>query len=190
MVRNYKPVAGSWRERSYTDEDLQNALGLINEGQPLKRVAAMFNIPLGPLETMLVEKKKPTVVGGKKALLPEEEKSIAEHIAVLGDFGYSSDAYELRVFVNSFLDKAGRQAPQFSDNMPGKDWASSFIKRHRLSSRVCENMSRKRASVSVEDVEKFFSNLSESLEGVPPQNIVNYDGTNLTDDSKSKMMLS
>ena len=54
---------------------------------------------------------------------------------------------------------------------------------------MCQNISRKRASVSVEDVEKFFNNLSESLEGVPPENIVNYDETNLTDDPKSKTML-
>lgn len=189
MVRNYKPVAGSRRERSYTDKDVQNALGLINEGQPLKRVAAMFNIPRRTLRNHVSGERKTTVVGRKKALLPEEEKSIAEHVAVLGDFGYSFDTYELRVFVKSFLDKAGRQAPQFSNNMPGKDWASSFIKRHRLSNRVCQNISRKRASVSVEDVEKFFNNLSESLEGVPPENIVNYDETNLTDDPKSKTML-
>ena len=74
MVRNYKPVAGSRRERSYTDEDLQNALGLINEGQPLKRVAAMFNIPRRTLRNHVSGERKTTVVGRKKALLPEKKK--------------------------------------------------------------------------------------------------------------------
>lgn len=132
-----------------------------------------------------------TTVDRKRALLPEEEKSIAQHTAVLGDFGYAFYVYELRLFVKSFLDKAERHAPQFKDNMPGEEWARSYIKRHSdiLSTRVCQNISRKRAAIDVETVEKFFTNLSENLQGVPPQNIVNYDETNLTDDPKSKVML-
>lgn len=98
---------------------------------------------------------------------------------------------DLRLFVKSFLDKAGRSCPYFKDNMPGEEWARSFLARHEkmLSVRMCQNISRKRPAVSVETVNKFFDNLDDTLKDVPPENVVNYDETNLTDDPKAKLMI-
>lgn len=36
---------------------------------------------------------------------------------------------------------------------------------------------------------QYFENLRESLEGVPPANIINYDETNVTDDPKGKLQI-
>ncbi|KAK4327537.1 hypothetical protein Pmani_002018 [Petrolisthes manimaculis] len=190
MVRHYTPIIDR-QPRSYTDDDLHHALQLITEGQPITRVAAMMKIPRRTLRNHASGERKTTIASRKRILLPEEETIIVQHAAVLGHFGYVFDVYELRLFVKSFLDKAQRNAPQFKDNMPGEEWALSFIKRHSdvLSTHVCQNISWKRAAVGVEAVEKFFTNLSTNLQGVPPQNIVNYDETNLTDDPKSKTML-
>ncbi len=42
--------------------------------------------------------------------------------------------------------------------------------------------SPKRASVGPDDVNEYFDNLGKTLEGVPPENILNLDETNVMDD--------
>lgn len=54
-----------------------------------------------------------------------------------------------------------------------------------LSHRMCQNISRKRAAVSENEVGKYVENLERSEIGGPPPNIINYDETNLTDDPKT-----
>jgi len=52
--------------------------------------------------------------------------------------------------------------------------------------RLCQNISCKWAEVKRATITKYFDNLQESLNGVPPENIINYDETNLTDDPGRK----
>ena len=90
-------------------------------------------------------------------LLPTEEQSISQHIALLSDYGYAFDYFELKLFVKSFLDKAGRNVEQFKNNMPGDKWVRYFLKRHKnlLSNRYCHNINRRRAAVNARDVKGF-----------------------------------
>ena len=71
---------------------------------------------------------------GKKSdvLSDVEEKAVVEHLATLDDWGFPMDKTDLRIFVKSYLDKEGRQVTQFTNNYPGEDWSSSFVKRHRV----------------------------------------------------------
>lgn len=67
----------------------------------------------------------------------------------------------------------------------------SFINRHKdlISKRMCQNISRKRAAVSIEGVNRCFANLeSAGLSNVPPENVVNYDETNFCDGPKGALM--
>ncbi|XP_063230368.1 jerky protein homolog-like [Bacillus rossius redtenbacheri] len=76
--------------------------------------------------------------------------------------------------------------------MPGRDWYLSFIGRHKkvLSPRFCQNITRARAGVSREVLEKYFANLQISLHGVKPNMIVNYDETNMTyDPQRAKVVV-
>ena len=54
---------------------------------------------------------------------------------------------------------------------------------------MCQNISKKRTGVSAESVSNYFEELSKTLDGVPPENIMNYDETNLTDDPGRKRMI-
>lgn len=191
MVRNYKHRDGSKPPKPYSDDDLQEAIRRVTAGEPCKQVARLLHIPHRTLRNHVSGERKTSVVGRQRALLPEEELSIAQHIATFADYGYAFEKDDLKVFVQSFLNKAGRECPYFKDNLPGDDWVRAFINRHSdmLSHRTCQNISRKRAAVSCEAVNKFFDNLEVTLAGVPPENIVNYDETNLSDDPKGKLML-
>ena len=48
-----------------------------------------------------------------------------------------------------------------------------------LSHRTCQNMKRNRAAVSPADMNKYFDELEESFQGVPPHFILNYDESTL-----------
>ena len=63
------------------------------------------------------------------------------------------------------------------------------MKRNNLTTRLCQNISRKHSHVSPEIIEKYFNNLAQTIDGVPPQNIMNYDETNLSDDPGKKKCL-
>lgn len=55
------------------------------------------------------------------------------------------------------------------------------MKRHQeLTIRNTSNIKRTRAAVSREEVRDYFERLGKTLEGVPPENIWNYDETNLS----------
>lgn len=75
--------------------------------------------------------------------------------------------------------------------MPGVQWGKEFVERNKelLSMRMWHNISRKRAAINLEIVNRFFDNIENTLSGVPPQNIISDDETNLTDDPKSKLMI-
>lgn len=103
---------------------------------------------------------------------------------------YSITIYvtDLRMLVKTYLDKCGRTVKQFTNNYPGDDWCLNFMSRHkdRVSHRLCQNISPKRAEVNPDGVKEYFKNLEQTLKDIPPCNIVNYDETNLSDDPGRK----
>lgn len=66
--------------------------------------------------------------------------------------------------------------------MPGYRWVRSFMNRHNFTQRATQNIKRCRAEKSVAELIDFYKNLENSLQNVPPQNILNFDETNLSDD--------
>ena len=65
-----------------------------------------------------------------------------------------------------------------------------FLQRHpALSLRMANNIKRSRARLSSDDVETFFDNFEATVEGIPPENVFNYDETNLTNDQGTKKAL-
>lgn len=94
----------------------------------------------------------------------------------------------LMYIVKMFFDKTGRKVDQFKNNLPGKTWANIFLRRHKneLSQRFCSNIKRVRAAVDKEQIQSFFEQLKTEIQGVPPQNIYNYDETSLVDEPSKK----
>lgn len=182
------------RRSKYTKDKLKEGISRVEAGENLIKVAKKTKIPRRTLRNHTSGERGQTwSTGGRPTvLLPTEEQSISQHIALLGDYGYAIDRTELKYFVKSFLDKAGRNVEHFKDNMPGKKWVSLFLERHQnlLSNRLCKNINRRRAAVTEQQVKRFLSNLeSNKLDSIPPQNIINYDETFISDDPKSKKML-
>lgn len=133
----------------------------------------------------------PRKTGGQTALSPEEEKVIVSHVIALASFGFPVTTFELRLLIKSHLTRLDRKVGRFKDNLPGKEWAIHFLKRHKkeLSQRMSQNIARSRAALDKDSVNEYFDNLSAELEGIPPENIWNYDESNLQDDPGSKKII-
>ena len=69
------------------------------------------------------------------------------------------DRTDVKLFVQSYLNAKGREVGQWRDNMPGKEWMISFLKKHEreIRSRKPELLTKQRAEgLTKETVEKFF----------------------------------
>lgn len=168
MVRKYVKKAAP--KCNYTEEDVARALIDMEHGDTVRVAAARHGIPSTSLyQRYAGRSQSPRKIGCKPALLRTEEMSIAQNLASLGDFGMAFDVSEVRTFVKHLLDSQNRTIPEFKDNLPGVDWVYGFLQRHSplLSSRTCQNISRKRATVSEADVTTYFDRLLTTLVNVP-----------------------
>lgn len=121
--------------------------------------------------------------GGQEIFTMEEEAIMVAHIVATSTYGFPVTVMDLKVIAQSYLNSIGRKVKIFKNNIPGRAWVEGFLKRHHdISRRVARNISLNRASVNEGTVERFFQNLKEEIEGVPPENLWNYDETNLQDD--------
>lgn len=132
--------------------------------------------------------KKP---GGQPSLTPEEERKIAGNLLVACDWGFPLSSFDIRMIVKQYLDSRGKKIPKFKNNLPGRDWVVLFLKRHKelLSERWSQNIKRSRARVDKQMIREYFSELEQSLEGISPDCITNYDETNIVDDPGRKKVI-
>lgn len=171
----------------YTQTDLEQAIASVATGTSLRDAAKQFHIPLGTLHNK-VKRKHEGAFGGQTILTTDEEERLVTVLKTLSVWRFPVDHYELRVLVKSMLDKSGRVVAKFKNNLPGKDWVSLFLRRHRaeLRNRLTQNIKVARADISAEVIKDYFSNLSESVRDVPAANLWNYDETNFSDDPGRK----
>ena len=97
----------------------------------------------------------------------------------------------LWITVKRLLNKEGIKISKFKDSVPGEDWASSFMRQHKdqIKNRLCQNISKKHVGVGHEAVNLYFLELEKSLDGLTPENIINYYETNLTDNPGRQWMI-
>ena len=192
MVREYKKK----RTTAYTPEDQLNAVKEVKEGTlTLRKAHQKYKISLGTLSNQMKGKGKGYSNAGHPTVFSKEtELLMAQHLASLGEWGYPFDILDVRMFAKQVLCEADRHVPQFSDNLPSKEWARLFLKRNKdtIKLRKCQNFTPSKAALSAEDVTTFFNNLLQSLaegdeNGVPPKNLFNCDEINLSDDPGTKM---
>jgi len=194
MPRTYKPRRGA---RIYTrtlDDVLKKAQAEHTAGASQKSVCEKYNITRSVFQRYLKQQSSGEprrTPGGQTILTYEAEQSIVKHLLLVSAWGFPYDMLDLRVTVKRLLDKQGMTIRKFKDNLPGEEWSYSFMKRHsdNIKNRMCQNISKKRAAVSREVVGSYFQELEKSMDGVSPQNVINYDETNLSDDpGRSKLI--
>ena len=186
MPRKYKKKPGTKSYKVHASEVIENALKDIHDGLSIRKAALKYNISKSVLGRR-IRQEKTLKHGGQIALKTEFESELIQNVLVCAEWGYPMDLLDIRLFVKSYLDSKDIKIRRFRQNLPGKDWAMSFISRHRhLTNRVVPNIKRARAEVSHSVINEYFDNLSQTLDGVPPHNILNYDETCFTDNPGEK----
>ena len=114
---------------------------------------------------------------------------------ILFSVGFPIGKLQLRYLAQDYLNKLGRAVEGLTDNLPGKDWALTFVSRHEnITLRQPNNMNVAKAQVLETEIESFFSYLKISLTNpdgsmVPPSNIFNFDETNFQDNPGRKKLI-
>lgn len=194
MVRTYVSKPGKRPYRNYSDEDLNRAASCVQENKMTFRQASeKFKIPVGTISNYLSgkHKKRP---GHPTVFTQAEEFAFVQHLNEISKWGFPIDTFDLRVLIRDYLSLREKKVKQFVNNLPGEDWASAFLRRHKdeISLRKCQNIKRSRAAVSAESVNQFFHHFIKTVEGkggddvVTPDRIYNYDETNLSDNPGTK----
>lgn len=178
---------------SYCKKDLQNAVEEIQNGSlRLIEAANKYNIPKSTLSRKCRNMNCTQEKAGHPTLFSkDEEMAFIKYIQILSNWGFPLDSTDLRVFAQKYLNKLGKTLYSLKDNMPGVDWARNFMIRNKseISNRNASNITSERAKISPAVIDDFFSHYENTIEGVSPDCIINYDETNLTDDPGHKKYL-
>lgn len=94
----------------------------------------------------------------------------------------------IRCLVNAYLDREKIIHLRCKDIIPGVEWVCSFMKQN-MAKRIANNVKAVREESSEEIISAYFSNLEQSLNEIPVENIFNYDKTNFTNDPGSKALI-
>lgn len=151
------------REKNYSIESMQKALDTIGCGKTIRDAAKEFGIPKSTLHLKL-KKKLPLVwkKGPKTVLTTEEEDELQNWIIHCAEAGFPINKTQLLDHVQKYLSAIKRQN-KFTDNRPGKEWYSLFMKRHPdLSVRVAQNLTTSRM-VEEKDIRLWFYKVEKYL---------------------------
>lgn len=194
MARKYRKRESGARGSYKVEKDMskfQAACSDITSGKlSVRQAAFQYGFAKSTLNDA-VTKKHPKKQGGQNILDAEVEDIIVKCLKTISDWGFPFDSLELRIFIKNYLDKSGITIRKFKNNLPGYDWARSFLTRHKneISQRFSQNIKVSRASVTPDTIRSYFNNLEKTLKDVPPENIINYDETNLSDDPGRKKVI-
>lgn len=191
MPRKHIHVPGTAYRRNYNIENIELALNAVTDkSMSFSQAAEKFGVPKTTIyrryRGMNSEKLgRPTVLNFN------EENKIVEALLKAAAFGYPFSSLQLREFIQNYFNQKGVTVKFFKDNLPGIEWYNNFMLRHpELAIRNTENIKRCRANLNKETLESYFNCLKTSIENISPENIINFDETNLSDDpGKEKVIV-
>ncbi|XP_071959534.1 jerky protein homolog-like [Antedon mediterranea] len=188
MVRNYKRGNGKRKYKSFSDDDLKQAVDAVQNGMSQAAASRTFGITRSTLQNKLDHKHKKDV--GRPTVLSEaEEKILVQTLSEVAKWGYPLTPHDMKIIIQTYLNNQGREVKVFKNNIAGDEFIRSFATRNKMSLRAAGNIKRARARVSRTDVQEYFDNLSDILSTVDPAHIFKYDETNVTDDPGSKKLI-
>lgn len=190
MPRTYVKPVGKQSYLNYTPETISAAVKSIEMGaNTIRKAAHQYGIPYGTIYNRihgLFTRK----YGGQTALNASQERELCDTILLAGEWGFPLTQSDIKFLVKSYFD-ANNCTSRFKENLPGRDWISSFLSRNKdkVSTRLSQNIKRTRAKVSPATINEYFDKLATTVQDVPPENIMNYDEINFTDDPESKAVV-
>ncbi|XP_041470790.1 uncharacterized protein LOC121420280 [Lytechinus variegatus] len=117
--------------KTWSNDDLVVAFQTMKaQGMSIRQGAKAFGIPYSTLRDKSCGRTPLfTTQGPKPYLSKEEEKKIVDWANEMASQGASQSKGDIQNVVKAFLENDGREHP-FLDNLPGKKWWRSFLKRN------------------------------------------------------------
>lgn len=168
---------------------IRKASRAVTNGMTVRAAAHLYKVPRSTLSenTRHVDLK---AVGRPTELSQKEEAAIVDHLLIQAEWGFPLTRCDVQVTIKNYLDNLGRESKRFKDNLPGERWVRCFLNRHpTLQIKVPKLISSSRAKVDPATVTKYFENLEKTISGIPPENILNFDETSISDDPSAKKII-
>lgn len=195
MPRAYVRKVGGRPYQNYDVESLDKAVNaVLKTNISIRQAAEQFQVPKSTISDYLKAHKSNKIIkkpGTPTALNTDQEEKLVQGLLICSEWGFPLKCRDIQLVVKSFLDRLGKSHRTcFVNNIPGKDWINSFLRRHQhLTLRFGENIKRVRAGVTKTTLQLYFNNINDILKDVPPTNIFNYDETNFVDDPGKKLVV-
>ena len=175
-------IKKKYKEKEYSCDTVMKALDAIGQGhQTLRQAARIFGVPKSTLHAKLNNLVPLDCAKGVPSFFTKQEESLlVEWILYSAERGFPVTKNMLLDCIQKMLISEKRQNP-FKDNRPGKHWYNAFMRRHEnLSKRIAQNFTSSRASVTEDDLRKWFFSVQEYLKekqllDVSPERIFNLD---------------
>lgn len=186
-------------KKMYSETDMQSALSSIKSGLPIRKASKEFKIPRGTLQNRIHNRTKKSRKGPETILKSDEEKEIVDWLVANHFKGFPRRKDDVKNVVKEFLDADARPRKNpFKDNLPGKKWYESFLRRHpSIAIRTPEPVTDASSKVSEKDIRGWFAqiklylrdkNFAEILDD--PTRIFNGDETNFMMCPKTRKVLA
>ncbi|TGZ32087.1 Tigger transposable element-derived protein 6-like protein [Temnothorax longispinosus] len=180
-IRKEKNKAKTVHKKTYTQEDVNNALKEVEKGMSTRKAANMFQVPRS---TLYAKHKELIPVEGVRGpstyLTTEEEKLLVDWIFYCNQRGFPVTKSQLLQCVQKLVTELKRETP-FKDNKPGRHWWESFCRRHLdVTPRIAQNLTINRASATEDVLKNWFKEVKEHLHklnllDIHPSRIYNLD---------------
>ncbi|KAJ8889421.1 hypothetical protein PR048_008920 [Dryococelus australis] len=152
----------------YSSNDLEKALKEVVTGKlSLNVTTKKYNIPRRTLQNRYhgwhVKDH-----GGQTVFSQHEESLLEECLLLYAEWHFPLDLQDLRFLAKSYLDTKGIVISKFRNNIPGEEWARSFMERHKgqLTQHLANNIKRAHAAVDETVLPKYHQKVSKNLEGL------------------------
>ncbi|KAK9700386.1 CENP-B N-terminal DNA-binding domain [Popillia japonica] len=169
MTRIYKsdPHGKQYKKISVSVMETAKRAVLVNK-MSIRGAAKKYNIPYSVLQRH-IKNKNLKQQGGQTVLTPQEEASITERLKICAEWGYPLNLMGLRLIIKTYLDSQGRTIKIFKENMPGREFAEGFLKRHKeqIAERFCQNIKHQNLPCSEEEEELTKETNSAVIADVP-----------------------
>lgn len=158
----------------YSEGNMNAAIEDAERGMPVATAAKKHKVPRSTLWNKIKGKTpRKRQMGRDSYLSSAHENTLVDWIKKVSKAGFPVSRDQLLDSVRKLVIELEIETP-FKNNRPGKRWYKSFLKRHPdISSRVCQNLTSSRASVTKEKLDNWFDEILTFLKTEGHDQILN-----------------